>query len=589
MNDNSSDTLSNQSPNQNQISDEMVQLRSLLFGMESEQLDELHKRLKTPKIQPEDISCILPEAVMLGTTDGNKLGEAIVPTVENAVRISVEQDLNVLSEALFPILGTAIRKAIASALEETIQSLNQTLNHSLSLQSLKWRVEAVQTGKSFAEIVLLRTLLYRVEQIFLIHKQTGLVLQHVVAPLVITQDPDLVSGMLTAIQDFVKDSFTLKKGDGLQSLQFGELTIWIEEGPLAVVAGIIRGNAPQEFRGVFQDTIAKIHLKFHQELRDYNGNSELFLPSKVYLENCLQAQYKSSTKKKYNYVGMLSGLSAIALSIWGFFYVRQQLRWNAYVHHLNSLPGIVITKAERQNGKYLLTGMRDPITGDINPISQQFQINQDDIKATWEYYLSLEPEIATKRAKERLKPPNTVFLQTTPDGTLQVSGSASNQWILTTRRNWHLIPGVNQLNEQGLVDDNLQKLQFYERQIEQEMFFFAEGKTEFIPGEVDKLKKLASDFQNLIKTAQSLQKRVDIKIIGHASNSGTEAQNIVLSQTRAQKILGYLKSDGFKNIKIQTVALGSRKPLNPQAQTEALNLNRRVSLEVDIFDQKNLN
>jgi outer membrane protein OmpA-like peptidoglycan-associated protein len=586
MNDDSNDRLSNQSPNQNQLSDEMVQLRSLLFGLESEQLDELYKRLETPKIQPEDISSILAEAVMLRTLGDKKLGEAIVPTVEHAVNLSVQQDLNVLSEALFPILGTAIKKAIASALEETIQSLNQTLNHSLSLQSFKWRLEAAQTGKSFAEIVLLRTLLYRVEQVFLIHKHTGLVLQHVVAPLVITQDPDLVSAMLTAIQDFVQDSFTLKKGDGLQSLQFGELTIWIEEGPLAVVAGIIRGNAPQEFRGIFQDAIRKIHLKFNQQLRNYNGDSELLLPSKAYLENCLQAQYKSSTKKRYNYVGMLSALSAIALSIWVFFYVKQQLRWNAYVHHLDSLPGILITKAERQNGKYSIRGMRDPIVGDINQIAQKFQINQDDISATWEYYLSLEPEITTKRAKQLLKPPNTVLLQTKSDGTLQVSGSAPNQWILTTRKNWHFIPGVTQLDEQGLVDENIQKLQFYEQQVEQEMLFFAEGTDELIPREVDKIKKLAINFHKLVQTAQFLQKRVEIKIIGHANNNGTESQNALLSQARAQKILAYLNSGGFNNIKIQAIGLGTRKPVNAKTQMEVLNLNRRVSLEVDVFDQK---
>jgi outer membrane protein OmpA-like peptidoglycan-associated protein len=582
MNDNSNDRLLNQSPHQNQINDEMVQLRSLLLGLESEKVEELYERLEKQKIQPEDISSILPEAVMLRATEDKKLGEAIVPTIEHAVSVSVQQDLNILSEALFPILGTAIRKAIASALEETIQSLNQTLNHSLSLQSLKWRMEAAQTGKSFAEIVLLRTLLYRVEQIFLIHKHTGLVLQHVVAPLVIIQDPDLVSAMLTAIQDFVKDSFTLKKGDGLQSLQFGELTIWIEEGPQAVVAGIIRGNAPQEFRGIFQDAIGKIHLKFNQELRDYNGDNELFLPSKVYLENCLQAQYKSSSKKKYNYVGILSGLSAIALSIWGFFYVQQQLRWNAYVHHLNSLPGIVITKAERQNGKYLISGMRDPIVGEINQISQQFQINQGDIRASWEYYLSLEPEILTKRAKNLLKPPNTVSLQTKSDGTLQISGSSSNQWISTTRKNWKFIPGITQLDEQGLVDENIQKLQSYQREIEQLIFFFSEGKSELIPGEFDKLKRLAVNFQKLLQTAKSLQKNVEIKIIGHASSDGTESQNIIISQVRARKISTYLNVYGFNNIKIQTIGLGTKETLN----SEDLNLNRRVSLKVDIFDQK---
>jgi outer membrane protein OmpA-like peptidoglycan-associated protein len=590
MTDDSNHRLSNQSPNQHQLNDEMIQLRSLLLGLESEKVDELYKRLENQKIQPEDISSILPEAVILRATQDKQLGEAIVPTIEHAVSVSVQQDLNVLSEALFPILGTAIRKAIASVLEETVYSLNQILEHSLSPQSLKWRIEALQTGKSFAEIVLLRTLIYRVEQIFLIHKHTGLVLQHLVAPRVTIRDPDLVSAMLTAIQDFVKDSFTLKNSDGLQTLKFGELTIWIEEGPLAVVAGIIRGNAPQEFRGVFQDAVGKIHLKFNRELRNYIGDSESLILSQPYLENCLQAQYDvPKRKKRYQYILALSGLSAIALGIWGFFSVQQQLRWNAYIRHLDALPGIVVTKAERRNGKYLISGMRDPLVADINQISQKFQINQNNITTNWESYLSLEPEITVKRAKQLLQPPNTALLKVQPDGTLQISGSAATQWISTTRKNWHFIPGITQLDEQNLIDENLLRLQLSQRKIEKQIFLFSEGKDELLPGEVDKLQKLAVDFQMLLKLSQSLQKKVEIKIIGYTNSRGTESQNRIISQARAQKILAYLNYDGFNNVKIQAIGIGVEKKLNSENKMEDLNFNRRVSLKVNIIDQKNLN
>ena len=37
----------------------------------------------------------------------------------------------------------------------------------------------MRTGRSFAEVVMLRSLVYRVEQIFLIHRETSLSLLHV--------------------------------------------------------------------------------------------------------------------------------------------------------------------------------------------------------------------------------------------------------------------------------------------------------------------------------------------------------------------------------------------------------------------------
>lgn len=45
----------------------------------------------------------------------------------------------------------------------------------------------------------------------------------------------MVSGMLTAIRDFVADSFSVEEGEGLESILVGELNVWIEHGPEAIL------------------------------------------------------------------------------------------------------------------------------------------------------------------------------------------------------------------------------------------------------------------------------------------------------------------------------------------------------------------
>src|SRR5436190_4493612 len=96
-----------------------------------------------------------------------------------------------------------IRRSIA----ESLRRLMQSLEHTFSWRGLKWRFEALRTGKTFAEVVMLRSLVYRVEQLFLIHRKTSLSLLHVTADSAIAKDSDMVAGMLSAIQDFVRDSF----------------------------------------------------------------------------------------------------------------------------------------------------------------------------------------------------------------------------------------------------------------------------------------------------------------------------------------------------------------------------------------------
>ncbi|WP_392530729.1 OmpA family protein [Nostoc sp. C117] len=583
----SSEGLNSNSQN-SEINDELTILRSLLLDIEPTELKKLYERLKNTQIQPKDIGDMLPEAVILRSKQDKQLGEVMVSTVEEAIEVSVKQNYNVLADTLFPVIGPATRKAISTALEEMMQSMNQTLEHSLSPESFKWRLEAQRTGKSFAEIVLLRTLVYRVEQIFLIHKESGLLLQHLVTKQVVIQDPDLVAAMLTAIQDFIKDSFSVQKGDGVKSLRFGELVIWIEEGPQALIAGIIRGNPPQELRLILQKAIEKIHLNLSREIKNFTGEIEVFEASKRYLEDCLIVQYESATKKNYTYAWALFGAIAIACGIWSFFTIREQIRWQSYLQKLNSQPGIIVINSKQSFGKYFITGIRDPLAVDPNILIEQTNLNPKTVISQWKPYLSLEPEFTTKRAKELLHPPATASLKVDKNGILSATGYASRQWILEAQKLWYFIPGITQFQDKNIVEIELTQLEIYKKQIEQKILFFSEGTTEFIPGEVTKLPNLAISIRQFLDIANYLGKNVQIQIIGHTNNTGTEQKNIILSQARAEKILSYLKSQEINPNQLKAIGVSYSQPFQLEVTSESKNIrSRRVSFKVFITNKPN--
>src|SRR4030095_4688427 len=269
----------------------MAELRSFLLGPAEAKLAEVHTRLFDPQRQVEEVSKALPDAIAVRSRQDDELTTALSPAVSAALEHSVRKDPKPLADAIFPIMGPAIRKAISAALSGMVQSFNQTLTHSLSAKGLRWRFEALTTGRSFSEVVLLHTLVYRVEQVFLIHRETGLLLQHVSAGSAVVKDADMVSGMLTAIQDFVQDSFKTGKGDELETLQVGDLTVWIEQGPMAILAGVMRGTAPQELREVFQETLERIHLQYGSSLNEFSGDASKFDGTRPLLEECFQAGY----------------------------------------------------------------------------------------------------------------------------------------------------------------------------------------------------------------------------------------------------------------------------------------------------------
>jgi hypothetical protein len=185
----------------------LEQLRTLLLGREIEVLSRLSGVVEDPERLAEAVGRVLPSAIAQATSDA-RLGHVLAPAMEKATQSSIRSDPHTLVNILYPLIVPAIRKSIGETIDETFQSLNESLKYSLTLRGLKWRWEAWRTGTSFAEVVLKHTLVYQVEHVFLIHRHTGLLISHVAAENAASQDPQLVSSMLVAIQDFVRDSFS---------------------------------------------------------------------------------------------------------------------------------------------------------------------------------------------------------------------------------------------------------------------------------------------------------------------------------------------------------------------------------------------
>ena len=255
---------------------ELATLRKLLVGPEQRRLDELSEELGSAELTAEELADQLPEAIALSGSRGDQLGRALGPTIETAMRESIRRDPQEMASAIFPVLGPAIRKAIAETMADLVRSINRAVEQTFSIDGIKWRIEAWRTGVPYAEIVIKHALVYRVEQAFLIHAETGLLLEHVSLPGLDVPDADLISGMLSAIQDFVRDSFRPGQGGTLRTFSVGEYTVQVEAGPDALLALVIRGEAPGELLRRQQDTLETIHLEFATQLNEFSGDTAPF-------------------------------------------------------------------------------------------------------------------------------------------------------------------------------------------------------------------------------------------------------------------------------------------------------------------------
>jgi len=428
--------------------DDLAELRRLINQPERDKLRDLHERLDDKGQRAHEIAAVLPEALTLSRDRSAELTRALQPAVEGSVRESIEKRPEVFVEALHPIIGPLVRRSIAESLRTFLQSLNQTLEQSFSWQGLKWRFEALRTGKSFAEVVMLRSLLYRVEQIFLIHRETSIALLHVSADAIATQDSDMVAGMLSAIQDFARDSFKTGRDEGLEEFRIGELQIWIVPGAHAYLAAVIRGNPPRELHTTLEDAIESIHILKGSALAKFEGDTAEFESLRPELEACLDAQYapkKTSGGNRTAWVALAAGAGLItAALIVGW---QSERRWQDFVRRLNAAPGIAVTQAEKNwILRSRVAGLRDPAVADPAALARAAGVNPERLRFEWKDYLALDDASVLRRFEKRFGKPAGAQLSLT-DGVLAIGGAVPYEWLKRVREDGMQSPGVTSITE----------------------------------------------------------------------------------------------------------------------------------------------
>lgn len=441
--------------NQDTALGELDALRTILVGTERQEIETLKHRLSDRGALARDLSDALPQAIRLHDKQDGDLTRALEQPLRGSIHRTIRRDPQSFADALFPVMGPAIRRAIAEALRNLVQNINRSVDHSLSLRGLRWRWEALRSGVPFGEIVLRHTLAYRVEQAFLIRPDKGLLIAHVADELAAERDADAVSAMLTAIQSFVKDAFAAD--EPIDSVEMGEHTVWLLHGPQAYLACAIQGLPPRHLRASFDEVLRDIHAHFGEELASFDGDRTDNLGGiGLELGRCLVLQKTDEELSRRGLSQPFIGLLMVALAAAGWF-VHQQ--WQArqtraelaaaqaaLIEHFASAPGYVLTQIVKSPKRLQLRGLRDPLATPPEALLADSGLTSDEVDMLWRPYQAADPSMALARAKQRLSPPAGVGLDLAPDGRLLASGVAEPVWMDRAALLAPTVPGITTLD-----------------------------------------------------------------------------------------------------------------------------------------------
>src|SRR5216683_1370889 len=547
----------------------LEQLRSLLVGHEIEVLGRLREVIEDPERFGVAVGRVLATAV---ASSDARLGQVLAPALEKATESSIRNDPRKLVDILHPVIVPAIRKSVGETIDSTFQSLNESLRQSLTWRGLRWRLEAWRTGKPFAEVVLNHTLVYQVEHVFLIHSHTGLLISHVAAEDAASQDPQLVSSMLTAIQDFVRDSFKGAGQQGLDTLRLGDLRLWCEAGPFAMLVAVIRGNPPEELREKLRNVLSRIHEQRRHALESFDGDSSGLADVAAHLADCAALRQQARSARKAGFPWLVFAASVLivgtagGVGLWRWEIVQEQARiraenaleqarisaaelarraaeqrrWSDYVDRLRAEPGIVVTEAGRRNGKFVVAGLRDPLAPDPAALLRESGVDPARVVSRWQPYQALDPVFVLRRLEASLPPPPGVRLSIEGDR-IVAEGSATPLWLSRARTAARMLPaGGPQLDlsqVQNVTEGVFAKLR---QTIQAREIRFNTNEPLPAPGQDGVLDQLASDIKELTALASSMHMTARIKLNGHSDDTGPGIHNLSLSIARAGAVLALL-------------------------------------------------
>ena len=275
-------------------------------------IEALDERINDKDALIETISPIMAQSIRSTIRDSREeMIEAIHPIMADAIQSSISESRDTMIEVLYPILGSLVQRAVIEAMRDLTRTIDNQMRNAFSFQMLKRRLVARASGVSEAEMALRDAMPFAVDEIFLIHRASGLLLRYLEfnpelvdtsaaanmllpddsassvidltdAATIIDDDPladagalndsDLISSMLTAIRDFAADAFGRGEEGQLDEVQYGSKSILIEAAPHVYMAVVLSGVEPRGFRAHIRTQVFEIEDKFLRQLRNYDGD-----------------------------------------------------------------------------------------------------------------------------------------------------------------------------------------------------------------------------------------------------------------------------------------------------------------------------
>ncbi len=566
-------------------------LRNILLKEDAIKLQQISQELTLLKQQISDkeslirsLQPIIADLLERKIYDSkDEMAEALAPIMGEAMKRQISEAKEDIVDALYPIIGKTIRKSVAESMKRFVDSVNKKIEFALQNRFTKKRISSNIPGVTNSELILRDAMPFQTEEIFLIHKNSGILIAHVSAQKKeVTVDEELISGMLTAIRDFVAEAFKSQSEQDLDEIHYGDSKILLEIGRYFYLAVVITGIEPDGFRGEIQALSRRIHNQFHKQMRQFEGDvsqlTEVHKPLETMLNrHKFQNEYvQPKPYVKYLLVTLLFIIFVTFVSLKAPVYIAQWKFHNKIKHKLTS-----VVDFSQQDIRLNFSESSLEISGTVHSIRQKLQVDSilhslPDIKrVTNRLQVKDMPVISSqilKNVRQKLSRSNLDInhIQLIVENDyLIIDGIVPD---LRTKRDISYIAsetdGINDIINNLTIQDQEFSIETVRDFLSNFKIFFTISDASILPASYQKLDRIMnylSDKENIILVIQ-----------GYSDNSSDPDYNLELSENRARSVYDYFISHNFPASNLLIKSYGGKNPVASNDTKEGRSKNRRV-------------
>ncbi|WP_010522206.1 hypothetical protein [Aquimarina agarivorans] len=206
-----------------------------------------------------------------------EMPKQLSPVITSALKTEIKNSQDAVVEALFPIIGKMIKKYIANEMRLLNDRINTQLKKAFSFKNF---FRSKLGKKNMANEIIVNSNQASVLQIFIVEKESGILVAKYAKEEFDTMDDELIAGMLTAIKSFVEDAFKLG-GQSLETIVYELYTLHIQNFYNYYVAAVVSGTYTNEFKDALEDKILDFAEKGISK-EDINNSSVFSTRLKTY-------------------------------------------------------------------------------------------------------------------------------------------------------------------------------------------------------------------------------------------------------------------------------------------------------------------